>query len=468
MFKILNYNKIIRRNKRYYNISYRNSHSNTTNNTNTTTSNNTTTNTNISNNILQKQQIRIKKEEIKEKKIKIIQRINDNYNIIYKDYNGYLQQENSYKQQQEGQEGQQIERQQKGQQEEQFNYYKQQLNKLISFFLPKGYPQSIEKGYSSYAIYQSFGYIFSTASSVLSTQSLLYALGLGEGSIPLAATLNWIIKDGLGQLGGVIFASLINNQFDQNPKKWRMISSISMDISSFIELLTPLAPKYFILLASIANIGKNISYLSASASRVAIHKSFTIHENLADLTAKTGSQTILSSLIGTSLGIFLSTTINNSYTLNCFTFTLCSLLHLSCNYLSLNYVTIKTLNLSTLDDLFYHYLQLLNSNIQENSITTINELEHKNQDKKVLNILTPKEYSHLNSSLLSILTDNSYNNHNQQISKLIPIKIGEDISNIIKNTIDLEVIYSLLLILILLLLILLILLFLFLEISRII
>ena len=39
--------------------------------------------------------------------------------------------------------------------------------------------------------------------------------------------------------------------------------------------------------------GKNISFLAASASRAAIHKTFAVHENLADITAKTGSQCIL-------------------------------------------------------------------------------------------------------------------------------------------------------------------------------
>lgn len=43
--------------------------------------------------------------------------------------------------------------------------------------------------------------ILSTICGVLSMQSLLYAIGLSSGSVPLAATLNWIIKDGLGQLG---------------------------------------------------------------------------------------------------------------------------------------------------------------------------------------------------------------------------------------------------------------------------
>ena len=41
---------------------------------------------------------------------------------------------------------------------------------------------------------------------VFSTQSLLLAVGLGVEAIPIAATLNWVIKDGAGQVGGMIFA----------------------------------------------------------------------------------------------------------------------------------------------------------------------------------------------------------------------------------------------------------------------
>jgi hypothetical protein len=55
-----------------------------------------------------------------------------------------------------------------------------------------------------------------------------------------------VIKDGFGQFGGVIFAGLVNNQYDSDPKRWRMISSVAMEVSSGIEILTPLAPGYFL------------------------------------------------------------------------------------------------------------------------------------------------------------------------------------------------------------------------------
>ena len=57
----------------------------------------------------------------------------------------------------------------------------------------------------------------SAAGGVLSTQSMLYfnenliisrfAVGMGAGAIPMAAALNWVLKDGLGQLGGMAFTA---------------------------------------------------------------------------------------------------------------------------------------------------------------------------------------------------------------------------------------------------------------------
>ena len=43
-------------------------------------------------------------------------------------------------------------------------------------------------------------------------------MGLGDGAIPMAAALNWIIKDGLGQLGGLLAVAAINTKFDSDPK----------------------------------------------------------------------------------------------------------------------------------------------------------------------------------------------------------------------------------------------------------
>jgi hypothetical protein len=238
------------------------------------------------------------------------------------------------------------------------------LKELVGVLLPKGYPSSVGPGYKSFAQFQMLSACLSSAGGILSMQSLLVAVGVGSGSaLPLAATLNWVLKDGLGQFGGIIFASFINIQFDTSPRKWRFFSAISLEISNFIEILTPLAgPQLFLPLAAVANVGKNISFLASGASRAAIHNSFAVEENLADITARTGSQNILSSMIGTSLGIAVSSAFLLSPGNELFySFFLLSLGSLYCNYRSLKSVTINSLNYNKLEYLIHSYFRIWNS-----------------------------------------------------------------------------------------------------------
>ena len=37
-------------------------------------------------------------------------------------------------------------------------------------------------------------------------QAMFHSVGLGAGALPVAAVVNWVLKDGIGQLGGVLFA----------------------------------------------------------------------------------------------------------------------------------------------------------------------------------------------------------------------------------------------------------------------
>lgn len=223
------------------------------------------------------------------------------------------------------------------------------LTKLTQNILPKNYPESVEVGYSSYVGFQMASAVLSSAGGVLSMQSLLTAVGVGAGALPIAATLNWVLKDGLGQLGGILFASAVNNKFDSEPKRWRFLASLSLEISCLIELLTPLVPAYFLPIASLANIGKNISFLAASASRAAIHISFAKQHNLADITAKAGSQSILSSMMGTGIGLSVSYALAGmDLSAQLAAFSALSLTSLLCAYFSLRNVTINTLNMSKL------------------------------------------------------------------------------------------------------------------------
>lgn len=68
-----------------------------------------------------------------------------------------------------------------------------------------------------------------------------------------------------------MFASRYGRNFDEDIKKWRFMAMIVLNISIYIEILTLKFPNYFLALASLANVGKNICFLLASASRASIN-----------------------------------------------------------------------------------------------------------------------------------------------------------------------------------------------------
>lgn len=251
-------------------------------------------------------------------------------------------------------------------------------------FLPRDPTSSVTRDYFPYVKWHFFGSIASSAAGVLSMQSLLYAIGLGAGSIPTAAAVNWVLKDGLGQFGGVMFASLVNNRYDADPKRWRMASAVALDAAVLVEILTPMFPAYFLPMASIANVSKNISWLSASATRAGFHNSFALRENLADITAKSGSQSIAASIAGTGLGILISQ-LTEASTPHVFgAFMVLSALHLGSLYRGLSCVTLRTLNCQRLHLLIDHFVTCESDSEAKDKVSSVHYVSEHEQFVKSL------------------------------------------------------------------------------------
>ena len=55
--------------------------------------------------------------------------------------------------------------------------------------------------------------------TVFGTQSLLLAVGVGaKKTLPAAAAINWVMKDGLGRLGRLSVATRFGESFDSDLK----------------------------------------------------------------------------------------------------------------------------------------------------------------------------------------------------------------------------------------------------------
>ncbi|KAH9554304.1 hypothetical protein CY35_08G057600 [Sphagnum magellanicum] len=133
-------------------------------------------------------------------------------------------------------------------------------------------PDQVRPHYLLYLKWTMIHRFLSSINHVHCTQAMLHALGVGgKRGLPSAAALNWVLKDGLGRLGRLIYAAGLGRTFDCNLKRVRFSTSVLFCVSLGLEMLTPVFPHHFLFLATLANVGKSISlaaYLATSAQTV--------------------------------------------------------------------------------------------------------------------------------------------------------------------------------------------------------
>ena len=124
--------------------------------------------------------------------------------------------------------------------------------------------------------------------NVFGTQAMLLALGIKtKGALGTAAAISWVLKDTLGKLGRIFWAGRMGRHFDADAKRWRFRSSLLYATGNGFEIVTYIFPASFLLLATTANLLKQISMLTSSATRNAIYRSFAAaRNNIGEISAK--------------------------------------------------------------------------------------------------------------------------------------------------------------------------------------
>lgn len=123
-----------------------------------------------------------------------------------------------------------------------------------------------------------------------------------------AATINWILKDGLGQAGGIALVALLGSKLDSHARSLRFHSSLLCLVGSTLEFSIPAFCDHFgmaafLPVAAVANVAKNVSWMLASATRAHFMRQMALKGNLGDLTGKAASQMTLATLFGTAAGL---------------------------------------------------------------------------------------------------------------------------------------------------------------------
>lgn len=226
-----------------------------------------------------------------------------------------------------------------------------------SVFLPQGYPESVSEDYLQYQLWDTVQAFSSSLSGTLATQASLRGVGVGNQEATVAAaTITWLLRDGTGMLGRILFAWLKGNKLDSEAKKWRLFADILNDVAMFMEIAAPHFPPFFILIVCIAGIFKSIVGVAGGATRAAL----TVHQarrnNMADISAKDGSQETLVNLAGLLVSLVLIPLVTDNPLLTFILFFLFTVLHLFANYKAVRSVVMETFNEARLSIVLHRYL----------------------------------------------------------------------------------------------------------------
>ncbi|XP_020096521.1 protein root UVB sensitive 1, chloroplastic isoform X1 [Ananas comosus] len=226
---------------------------------------------------------------------------------------------------------------------------------VVRLMLPEGYPDSVSCDYLEYSLWRGVQGIASQINSILSTQALLYAVGLGKGAIPTAAAVNWVLKDGIGYLSKILL-SKFGRQFDVNPKGWRLFADLLENTAYGLEILTPVFPHLFVLIGAAAGAGRSASSLIQAATRSCFYAGFATQRNFAEVIAKGEAQGMVSKFLGIMIGITLANYVGSSTSLALSSYFMITGIHMYCNLKSYQSIQLKTLNPYRASLLFSEYL----------------------------------------------------------------------------------------------------------------
>lgn len=118
------------------------------------------------------------------------------------------------------------------------------LNFFKNCFVPSG---AISSDYYTYSLWRLAQRFVSATSSVFGTQALLLALGFKSNRIGIAAATTWVLKDALGKVSRIFWASKHGRKFDSDAKKWRFRSSILFATGNGLEIFTYIVPSMFLV-----------------------------------------------------------------------------------------------------------------------------------------------------------------------------------------------------------------------------
>jgi len=222
---------------------------------------------------------------------------------------------------------------------------------LFDVFLPQGFPHSVSADYVQYQIWDTIQAFASSINGALATEAVLKGAGVGDQTATaLAASLTWLMKDGVGMMGRIVFAWSRGSRLDRDCKKWRLIADALNDLAFVIDLLAGnlMAPIFFTPLVCLSSALRAIVGVAGAATRTSVTQHQALRNNLGDVAAKDGSQETLVNFCALLTSLVLLPAVSGQLTLIALLCTLFTAIHLFANYRAVRSLHLNTLNRRTL------------------------------------------------------------------------------------------------------------------------
>ncbi|KAJ1447479.1 vitamin B6 photo-protection and homoeostasis-domain-containing protein [Pelagophyceae sp. CCMP2097] len=172
--------------------------------------------------------------------------------------------------------------------------------------VPACFPESVREEYVEYQLWDTLQAVCSYIRGIICTSALLEAAGVGSTEAnALAAAVFWVVRDGFGMVGSLIFSCFVGTSFDSRVKQWRLFADVINDVGLCLDVLAPLFKanaNALLAVTSIAATCKTMCGTTAGATKSVISAHLATRQNFGDVAAKEGAQETAVTLFGLGCG----------------------------------------------------------------------------------------------------------------------------------------------------------------------
>ncbi|CAF3645203.1 unnamed protein product [Adineta steineri] len=267
------------------------------------------------------------------------------------------------------------------------------LSLFRAFFYPDNYPLSVSSDYGIYQFYNIFQTGCIAISGALAFSALFRGMGVGENTSKyLSAAIVWLLKDGAGMIGRIIFAWGFASSLDADCKRWHFLGDILNDVACILDLITPYFQPALLFISSISNICRAVTGVIHGSTRTVIFQHQARHNNVADITAKCSSLETMVSLVALFVNVALLSILPISFIWPIF-------IILTCGHLWGNYKAKRCILFNVFNHQRFHLVCLEYFQTNGKQILSI---EQVNDQEPILFKTSIPYYSHIGMSLNSI------------------------------------------------------------------